>query len=73
MSSCEKTAFLSHSYIKPIILPRQARDKHRESTQKKMCRFSHLQLADTQPVAAATAAGPLPTIPAPANIGVKNG
>jgi hypothetical protein len=25
---------LSHLYIKCIILPRQARDKHRESTQK---------------------------------------
>ena len=31
-----KTAFWSHLYIKTIILPRQARDKHRESTQKKM-------------------------------------
>jgi hypothetical protein len=31
-----KTAFLSHLYIKTNILPRQARDKHRESTQKKM-------------------------------------
>jgi hypothetical protein len=30
----QKTAFLSHSYLKTIILPRQARDKHRESTQK---------------------------------------
>jgi len=28
--------FLRHLYIKCIILPRQARDKHRESTQKKM-------------------------------------
>ena len=28
-----KTAFLSHLYVKTIILPRQARDKHRE-TQK---------------------------------------
>jgi hypothetical protein len=28
------TAFLSHFYIKPIILPRQARDKHRETLQK---------------------------------------
>jgi hypothetical protein len=33
-----KRHFLSHLYIKCIILPRQARDKHRESTQKK-CRF----------------------------------
>jgi hypothetical protein len=30
-----KRHFLCHSYIKCIILPRQARDKHRESTQKK--------------------------------------
>ena len=35
---CEKTAFLGHFYIKCIILPRQARDKHRETTQKR-CRF----------------------------------
>eukprot|EP01046_Picozoa_sp_COSAG06_P019110 COSAG06_NODE_1351_length_9765_cov_3.151976_3_plen_164_part_00 len=30
-----KRHFLCHSYIKCIVLPRQARDKHRESTQKK--------------------------------------
>ena len=36
----EKTAFLSHFYIKCIILPRQARDKHRESTQNKDYRFA---------------------------------
>eukprot|EP01046_Picozoa_sp_COSAG06_P034388 COSAG06_NODE_3597_length_5138_cov_4.401865_2_plen_227_part_00 len=29
-----KTAFLSHLYIKCIILPRQARDKHRENSKK---------------------------------------
>jgi hypothetical protein len=29
---CETTAFLSHLYIKVIILPRQARDKHRENS-----------------------------------------
>jgi hypothetical protein len=29
-----KTAFLSHLYIKTMILPRQARDNHRETTQK---------------------------------------
>jgi hypothetical protein len=28
--------FFRHLYIKVIFLPRQARDKHRESTQKKM-------------------------------------
>jgi hypothetical protein len=28
------TAFLSHLYIKTIILPRQARDKHRENSKK---------------------------------------
>jgi hypothetical protein len=32
---CEKRVFSRHLYIKCIILPRQARDKHRESTQKK--------------------------------------
>jgi hypothetical protein len=30
-----KTYFLRHLYIKTIILPRQARDKHRETTQKR--------------------------------------
>jgi hypothetical protein len=34
-----KTTFLSHLYIKTNTLPRQARDKHRESTQNR-CRFS---------------------------------
>jgi hypothetical protein len=29
-----KTAFLSHLCIKTIILPRQARDKHRENSKK---------------------------------------
>jgi hypothetical protein len=29
---CEKTAFLSHLYIKTNVLPRQARDKHRENS-----------------------------------------
>jgi hypothetical protein len=36
----EKTAFLSHLYIKMNILPRQARDRHRESTQKRDAVFS---------------------------------
>ena len=31
----QKTVFLSHLYIILLILPRQARDKHRESSQKK--------------------------------------
>jgi hypothetical protein len=31
-----KTVFLSHFYIKMMILPRQARDKHREITQKRL-------------------------------------
>jgi hypothetical protein len=31
----KKTGFLSHFYIKPNILPRQARDKHRENSKKK--------------------------------------
>ena len=29
-----KTAFLRHLYIKTIILPRQAQDKHRENSKK---------------------------------------
>ena len=33
------TGFLSHLNVKMIILPRQARDKHRESTQKESPRF----------------------------------
>ena len=34
-----KRVFLSHFYIKTIILPRQARDKHRESSKKDAFRF----------------------------------
>jgi hypothetical protein len=33
-SHLRKTAFLSHLYIKTNILPRQARDKHRENSKK---------------------------------------
>ena len=33
-SSPRKTAFFSHRYLKTIILPRQARDKHRENSKK---------------------------------------
>jgi hypothetical protein len=29
-----QTGFLSHLYIKCIVLPRQARDKHRENSKK---------------------------------------
>jgi hypothetical protein len=39
--SCQvkkQTVFFSHLYIKMMILPRQARDKHRENS-KKECRF----------------------------------
>eukprot|EP01046_Picozoa_sp_COSAG06_P044422 COSAG06_NODE_5982_length_3170_cov_1755.745360_5_plen_62_part_00 len=32
--SCKKTGFLSHLCIKVIFLPRQARDKHRETSKK---------------------------------------
>jgi hypothetical protein len=34
LQPAEKTAFLRHLYIKTMILPRQARDKHRESSKK---------------------------------------
>ena len=40
LQEVRKRHFLRHLYIKMLILPRQARDKHRESTQKKMP-FSH--------------------------------
>jgi hypothetical protein len=47
-----KTAFLSHLYIKTISLPRQARDKHRETTQKKDAVFlrtpNHLGMDDNR-------------------------
>ena len=36
----KKRSVLSHFYYKTIILPRQARDKHRESTQKQMPFFA---------------------------------
>ena len=41
----EKTVFLSHLYIKTMILPRQARDKHRENS-KKSAVFSPEKLDD---------------------------
>ena len=34
ISDLRLTAFLSHFYIKCIILPRQARDRHRENSKK---------------------------------------
>jgi hypothetical protein len=34
LGTCVKTAFLSHLYIKTNILPRQARDEHRESSKR---------------------------------------
>jgi hypothetical protein len=40
-----KTGFLRHLYIKMMILPRQARDKHRETTQKRD-RFGAAQCED---------------------------
>jgi hypothetical protein len=43
LSEVSKRHLLSHFYIKMIILPRQARDKHRESTQKSAVFF---QLVD---------------------------
>ena len=53
--ACEKRHFLSHLYLKTMILPRQAGDKHRESsTQKKMCRFLAGFEADMQGMYAVT-------------------
>jgi hypothetical protein len=34
-SWCGKRLFLSHVHIEPIVLPRQARDKHRETLKKR--------------------------------------
>jgi hypothetical protein len=42
------TAFLSHLYIKTMILPRQARDKHRENSQKR-CIFLQERAVRTRP------------------------
>ena len=43
----EKTVFLSHLCIKMLILPRQARDKHGESTKKRTVFFAGLPGANT--------------------------
>jgi hypothetical protein len=40
---CENASFEPFVYKNAIILPRQARDKHRESTQKRERRFPHLR------------------------------
>ena len=37
----EETPFVRHFILKPIILQRQARDKHRESTQKRAFSYSN--------------------------------
>jgi hypothetical protein len=37
---CEKRHFLRHLYVKAIFLPRRVRDKHRESTQKRVAFFA---------------------------------
>jgi hypothetical protein len=46
--------FLRHLYVKVILLPRQARDKHRESTQKRRAR--------THPIARVIAEGVVPVV-----------
>jgi hypothetical protein len=49
-----KTAFLSHLYMKTIILPRQARDKQRENSTKKdgVIRTEDAHTVDTNPLIA---------------------
>jgi hypothetical protein len=37
INRCGKRHFLRHLYIKTNILPRQARDKHRENSKKRPC------------------------------------
>ena len=44
-----KTVFWSHLCIKTIILPRQARDKHRESTQQRLTPFLELTWDPSSP------------------------
>jgi hypothetical protein len=46
--SLRKTVFLSHLYIKTIILPRQARDKHRENEKRSL--FPPLSCICPEPV-----------------------
>jgi hypothetical protein len=54
----KKTVFLRHIYIKEIFLPRQARDNHRESTQKKTVLSQEIGLRDdrSHKIAIATSA-----------------
>jgi hypothetical protein len=44
-AAVRKRVFLRHLCIKLIIVPRQARDKHRESTQKRIMRFCRHSLS----------------------------
>jgi hypothetical protein len=47
LSEARKTVLFVRFYVKTIILPRQARDKHRVSTQKEM-RFSQARTLPTR-------------------------
>ena len=59
LTSGEKTVFLSHSYIKMIFLPRQARDKHREKLKKeRVQRQTRVSYAHAAPTPAAPLKGP---------------
>jgi hypothetical protein len=57
-----KAVFLSHLYIKPNILPRQARDKHRENSPKKTTVFPQVM----NPMPYSNAKSP-PEFPPPCN------
>jgi hypothetical protein len=67
-----KTALLSHLYINAIILPRQARDKHRENTQKRVAFSSSGAVVEAGSLddffGHAQHDSSLPRVPAPANI-----
>jgi len=67
MQQARKRHFLSHLYIKCIILPRQPRDKHRENSKNDrfLAEYSHLDAATDRPVLQHL------HVPAPANISVK--
>jgi hypothetical protein len=79
-NQCEKRHFLRHLYIKTIILPRQARDEHRENRERsgvfhslspnqKKTRNIRPDIGEITgvPLAVAAACDPVPT---PFNIGV---
>jgi hypothetical protein len=58
MMQVRKRRFLRHLYIKVIFLPRQARDNHRENTQKKAVLSKASGIHTTRPQAGARKTAP---------------